>query len=480
MQPYQQLKQTLFISDAVSNQSTPHDSLRQGSVNELQCAMLKIVSFVLLTTLASCGERNANIPGSELVKPNVTTNQGDDELGLSGLGDHSCRLTYQLVKKVTEMSSAQEFYEMDSGDLVSNKPTRDSGFGEGCLSFCSSEYQLLSNRYGANRVLVKGCNFIRQVSTASVKGWVEGYANGVVSGWACKYGQESSVPVELFLGGSAGVGTFVARFSAKLPAKDSTDKASLASQCGTRGGMHRFEYTLSQALIEKNAGMAIFVHAINVTDSTKNFLIGNSGALRLPSPVISVTATATPTSVPTASAAFTLDEAKQFCVACHSSTSSVAGASVWNKADGGEADWKAFAMKAKFAVESDLMPIPPMSASNKSRFLAFLNSLQMPTQPTPTPTAPSVPTPVVGTPTPTTNSKLVEFNSTYKALIQNSCVNGCHMHVYQLGNEVTFDRVVVAGPMMKSRLDNGSMPRPPVMIAPNVRQALSSWLGSLP
>ncbi|MFZ9519654.1 MAG: c-type cytochrome [Silvanigrellaceae bacterium] len=74
-------------------------------------------------------------------------------------------------------------------------------------------------------------------------------------------------------------------------------------------------------------------------------------------------------------AAFTLAEAKLFCVGCHSSTASGTAAAAWNKADGTENDWKTYAATAKASVEAGRMPKGGMSDADKSKFIAYLDSL---------------------------------------------------------------------------------------------------------
>ncbi|MEN9826461.1 MAG: hypothetical protein RI953_2206, partial [Pseudomonadota bacterium] len=77
----------------------------------------------------------------------------------------------------------------------------------------------------------------------------------------------------------------------------------------------------------------------------------------------------------TSAGVFTLAEAKPFCVGCHSSTATGAAGAAWNKADGTEADWKAYAATAKASVEAGRMPKGGMSASDKTKFIAYLDSL---------------------------------------------------------------------------------------------------------
>ncbi|MEI8027756.1 MAG: hypothetical protein WCI18_15515 [Pseudomonadota bacterium] len=180
------------------------------------------------------------------------------------------------------MSSASEFYEADSGNLVSRQPGLAPAFGAGCLSYYTTEFQSLQTRYGAERFLLRNCNFVRNIATASAKGLIETFADSTVKGFACKYGQEASVDVEIFLGGASGVGIFAGRTKANLAPADETDRQNLAKQCSTAAALHRFSFVIPEALRTQNPGKAIFVHAIDAAASDKNFSIGNSGALLIP------------------------------------------------------------------------------------------------------------------------------------------------------------------------------------------------------
>jgi len=69
-----------------------------------------------------------------------------------------------------------------------------------------------------------------------------------------------------------------------------------------------------------------------------------------------------------------LAEAKAQCAGCHVSGGS--GASVWDKANGSEADWRAFASVARSSVAANRMPPPNgMPDPAKTRMIAFLDSL---------------------------------------------------------------------------------------------------------
>ncbi|MEN9824917.1 MAG: hypothetical protein RI953_662 [Pseudomonadota bacterium] len=158
------------------------------------------------------------------------------------------------------------------------------------------------------------------------------------------------------------------------------------------------------------------------------------------------------------------------CVGCHG-----AGATNEFKDATKEASWKASAASLKEKLEANSMPPGGGQMALRQTLAAYITKVSgvVVNIPSATPT----PTP---TPTGTPDPKLAEFNATYKTLIQNSCVNACHTHTFQLGNEATYERVRAAKVGMKARLDNNSMPRAPVTITAAQRTMLSTWLDSLP
>ena len=135
--------------------------------------------------------------------------------------------------------------------------------------------------------------------------------------------------------------------------------------------------------------------------------------------------------------------------------------------------WKASADKIKMHLEANSMPPGGTQVETRQKLGQFLKSVSgvdvnivVPTS-TPMPSA---------TPDQT---KITEFNNTYRTLIRSTCVNGCHDHVFDEANDVTFDEVKRRAIGMKQRLDNNSMPRAPITISATNRTLLSNWLGSL-
>lgn len=256
--------------------------------------------WVPLVLVVSCGPslQSENRPESSTAEDAMSPTRAQtgvapdgQELGLGGLGDHTCTLTYQLVKLVTGMSSAGSFYETASGNLVSKQATLGTDFGDSCFTYCGMEFQRLKTLHGSEKVLVRSCSFNRQLQTADVKGMVEGYKDGVLTGWACKYGNESAVELNVFAGAPPGSNQLnkdpttgaAIRVFANLPPRDSTDKANLIKECGTsatsttNAAAHRFAFTVPQKFRGQYQEQPLFVF-----DLVKNHAIGNSGGVSLP------------------------------------------------------------------------------------------------------------------------------------------------------------------------------------------------------
>ena len=238
-------------------------------------------SFSILCVFSACATEQPNKQQGNESNSASSENLKDANLGLSGMVDSRCQVTYQLVKKVTGMSSAEIYYEPDSGDLVSRQGLPQADFGDSCLSYCSTEFQALKQKNGADRVILRSCSFVRDPRTAFVKGWVSSYNNGSLTGWACKFGQEQGVNVDVYAGGVAGSGVLLGRVMANRVASTETEKATLAKVCGTRIAAHRFEFVIPEAMLNLHSGKSLYVHAIDSVNIGKNFVIGNSGAIQL-------------------------------------------------------------------------------------------------------------------------------------------------------------------------------------------------------
>ncbi|MEI8028125.1 MAG: hypothetical protein WCI18_17385 [Pseudomonadota bacterium] len=60
---------------------------------------------------------------------------------------------------------------------MSRQPVVGKGFGVGCLSYCTSEFQSLQTRYGAERVLLRNCNFGRASKAKERGGYKRNISN---------------------------------------------------------------------------------------------------------------------------------------------------------------------------------------------------------------------------------------------------------------------------------------------------------------
>jgi hypothetical protein len=162
------------------------------------------------------------------------------------------------------------------------------------------------------------------------------------------------------------------------------------------------------------------------------------------------------------------DLIKNNCIGCHGDTAS-------NNFKGAlkVSAWKASADKIKFYLEGNSMPPGGTALETRQKLGQFLKSVSGVevniAVATATPTSTATPDP----------AKINEFNNTYRALIRASCVNGCHDHLFDEANDVTFDAVKRNAVGMKRRLDNRTMPNMPVTITDNNRTLLSNWLGTL-
>ena len=97
-----------------------------------------------------------------------------------------------------------------------------------------------------------------------------------LSGWACARNSNSSIYVDLYLDGPAGVGTMAARIFANLPSEP-----AVAAACQSAGSNYRFQLIVKDAQIAVNSGSLVYVHGINPITGV-NSLIGNSGNIRVP------------------------------------------------------------------------------------------------------------------------------------------------------------------------------------------------------
>jgi cell migration-inducing and hyaluronan-binding protein len=117
-----------------------------------------------------------------------------------------------------------------------------------------------------------------------VIGAIDGIARAgaayVARGWACDLGFPRPIAVHAYAGGPASKGTIFGSAIADRPAEDAVNDA-----CATpRGGAHRFELPLDEAVVRDFGGKFLFVHGIRPagSDGPGNLLLGRSGVHSIP------------------------------------------------------------------------------------------------------------------------------------------------------------------------------------------------------
>ncbi|MEN9825227.1 MAG: hypothetical protein RI953_972 [Pseudomonadota bacterium] len=115
--------------------------------------------------IAACGP-TANLNEVATVSMSAQSMLDEDEiapLGLTGLGDRVCRLSFSFVKK-----DAAGNYSV-VGDGTTTDGLARTGFGRGCVNFCLTTFDELMKVNAANNVqiLVKSCQFADMASSAS-------------------------------------------------------------------------------------------------------------------------------------------------------------------------------------------------------------------------------------------------------------------------------------------------------------------------
>jgi YD repeat-containing protein len=104
----------------------------------------------------------------------------------------------------------------------------------------------------------------------------DGDGSASVVGWACSAGLPQSINVDLYVGGQAGTGTGIGRYTANL-----SSEAAVASACNVSSGSYRFAIPLSASLRSQYVGQTIYIHGISPVGSG-NPLIANSGKYSVP------------------------------------------------------------------------------------------------------------------------------------------------------------------------------------------------------
>ncbi|MBB5360409.1 YD repeat-containing protein, partial [Rhodanobacter sp. ANJX3] len=121
---------------------------------------------------------------------------------------------------------------------------------------------------------------------------IDGSGNATVTGWACSTGIAQSISVDLYLGGPAGAGTDIGRYTA-----NQASEPAVASACDVSSGSYRFSIPLSVATRTQYAGQVIYLYGISPIGAA-NLALVNSGNFQVPvnepagAPTLSVPASA--------------------------------------------------------------------------------------------------------------------------------------------------------------------------------------------
>jgi hypothetical protein len=98
-----------------------------------------------------------------------------------------------------------------------------------------------------------------------------------VTGWACDYGEETSIPVHIYIGGSAGtpgaVGYAVTANASSEPA--------ISIACGRAFSSYRFKWSAERTTLASLIGKKVYAHGLSATNGP-NLLISNSGTYSIP------------------------------------------------------------------------------------------------------------------------------------------------------------------------------------------------------
>lgn len=118
-------------------------------------------------------------------------------------------------------------------------------------------------------------------NTNKVMGWIDGLGSNplTVDGWACAYGNDEPIDVQLFAAGPIGEGRLIGGVRADRPSE-----RAVAEKCGSNGKAHRFSIPITDSLRRENLGQSVWVHGISPVKGA-NLVIEQSGKFVLPTDV---------------------------------------------------------------------------------------------------------------------------------------------------------------------------------------------------
>ncbi|MBW2732214.1 MAG: hypothetical protein JRH20_07450 [Deltaproteobacteria bacterium] len=111
-----------------------------------------------------------------------------------------------------------------------------------------------------------------------VDGLYEQDGEQVLVGWACKRGSSTPIDVELWAGGPAGAGDFVARFAARSSSEDAVARA-----CKTTGNEFRYGIPMDRCMRDVFGNKALYVYAS--LNGERGALLVHSGNFKAPAPI---------------------------------------------------------------------------------------------------------------------------------------------------------------------------------------------------
>ena len=125
-----------------------------------------------------------------------------------------------------------------------------------------------------------------QVKSSQVIGDITGVSGGKILGWACSTYVDAPIGVHLYVGGSAGTGTFISGHVANSPSD-----GAVASACKAGGAAYMFSIPITESLVTQHGGKTIHIHGISPLGGPNN-TIGRSGTFQIPAnqaPAVAIT-----------------------------------------------------------------------------------------------------------------------------------------------------------------------------------------------
>lgn len=190
---------------------------------------------------------------------------------------------HQLLGISSNGASVEEYAYDAAGRRIEKTPAE----GSPTYSFYNHAGQLM---YAYDPSSLKATNYIylgthliarNENDNSEILGNIDGVSmdsagNASLRGWACSTGLAQSIPVDFYVGGPAGSGTDIGRYTA-----NQTSEPAVATACGVSSGNYRFNIPISDAVRTQYAGQPIYVHGISPVGNA-NLAIARSGSYTVP------------------------------------------------------------------------------------------------------------------------------------------------------------------------------------------------------